>query len=210
MPEMLKRSLSVHNVPSILLRDKFLPQMRGSYTLSFLNKKKPAGFPGFLSVACVQVHTLNIRTYCIYIHADISVCPIQASTQHSHLATVSCCHQQGSYPEASRIFLWNKMSSFHGSPLADTEYSLRNETEHPINNPTLYLKQQEKTTTITKWDCIIDRILSAAKRIYHLQRHESVFSSFSPTPSQRREKINKQPMGLKICLLPFPSLCKSH
>ena len=134
-----------------------------------------------------------MRTYRIYTHADISVCPIQASTRHSHLDTVPCCHQQGSHPEASRIFLWNKMSSFHGPPLADTEYSSRNETEHPINNPTLYLKQQEKEqTAITKRDCIIDRILSTAKGIYHLQCHESVFSSFSPTPSQRREKINKQ------------------
>ena len=36
------------------------------------------------------------------------------------------------------------MSSFHGPPLADIEDSSRNETEHQINNPTLYLKQQEK------------------------------------------------------------------
>ena len=84
------------------------------------------------------------------------------------------------------------MSSFHGPPLADAEDSSRNETEHQINNPTLYLKQQEKEQQQKKQDCMMNRILSTAKRIYHLQHHESVFSPFSPTPSQRREKINKQ------------------
>lgn len=81
--ETWKRSLSVHDVPTILPRDKCLPQMKGNYTLSFLKKRKPAGFPGFLSVVCVQQHPLACM-HSGYTHAGICVGPTQASTRHSH------------------------------------------------------------------------------------------------------------------------------
>ena len=69
----LKCSLSAHTVPTILPRDKFLPQLKGNHTLSFLNKKKPAGFPGFLSVVCVQEHTLAC-IHTVYTYTQVSVC----------------------------------------------------------------------------------------------------------------------------------------